>query len=59
MKQTKSREGHNHKLQAIPDTKRKRKNTESNACKINEQLHEKHTYQLSLPKRGDQNAKQA
>ena len=38
----KSRECHNHKPQAIPDTKRKRKRIEINACKMkNEPPHDK------------------
>ena len=39
----KSRECHNHNPQQTPDTKRKRKRTEINACNINKQMHEKHT----------------
>ena len=42
----KSREYHNHRQQSIPDTKRKRKRTETDACKINEQMY-KHIDQLS------------
>ena len=45
----KPRECHNHKPQSIPDTKRKRKMTEIDACKINKQMHAKHIDQLFLP----------
>ena len=38
----KSRESYNHKPQPNPDTKRKRKGTKTNACKINKRMHEKH-----------------
>ena len=46
----KSREWYSHKLQPIPDTKRKRKRTEMDACKISKQMPKKYTDQLSLPK---------
>ena len=45
----KSRERHNHKPQPIPDTMRKRKREESNACKINKQRYVKHLDHLSSP----------
>ena len=49
----KSRECHNHKPQPILDTKRKRKQTKPNKCKL-----DKRTKSSSLfPKRGDRNAK--
>ena len=52
----KSRECHNHKPQAIPDTKRKRKQTKPNKYKSNK--HMKSTKISSLfPKRGNRNAK--
>ena len=53
----KSRECHDHKPQPTPDTKRKRKMTKTNMNETNKQMHEKHTDQLPLPKRGDHNAK--
>ena len=44
----KSRVCHSHKLQPTPDTKWKRKRTEINAYKINQEVHEKHKDQLSI-----------
>ena len=44
----KSRECYNHKPQPTPDNKRKSKWTEIDRCKINKQMHKKHTDQLSL-----------
>ena len=45
----KSRECHNHKPQATPDTKRKRKNDKNQHVQNKQQMHEKHTDQLPLP----------
>ena len=45
----KSRECHSLNPQPTPDTKRKRKRTEISACKINNQMHEKHIDQLCHP----------
>ena len=47
----KSRECHYLKPEPTPDTKRKGKKTESNACKVNKQMQEKHIDRpaLSLP----------
>ena len=50
----KSRECHNHKPQPTPDTKRKRQMTKLTRT---QQMHEKHTDELPLPKRGDHNIK--
>ena len=43
------RECHNHKPQSTPATKRKRRRTKINACKINKQILEKYIDQLSIP----------
>ena len=46
----KFKECHNHKPQPTPDTKKKRRKTESNVYKTTKQMHEKHIYrQFSLP----------
>ena len=45
----KFRECHNHKPQPTPDTKKKRRKTESNVYKTTKQMHEKHIYRSVLP----------